>query len=34
MFTQKLERDKEIVAECKRAHVPTQRNENFRSKDG
>lgn len=34
MFTQKLERDKEIVAECKPVHAPTQRNEHFRSKDG
>ena len=33
-FTQKLERDKEMVAECKPTHAPTQRNENFRSKDG
>ena len=34
MFAQKLERDKEIVAECKPPHAYTQRNENFRYKDG
>ena len=34
MFTKKLEKGKEIVAECKSAHASTQRNENCRSKDG